>query len=134
MHFPEDRLRYDPNCALSLQEAIEFGRGIADLRNDYYEDPTWGIEATAWLKQFVTLPIATNTALVNFEQLAANVRQPAVDVILLDRTSWGGIRSCVKAAAVCDAFGLGVAVHSSGELGIQLETMLHLGAVIPNLS
>jgi glucarate dehydratase len=28
---------------------------------------------------------------------------------------------------------LGVAVHSSGELGIQLATMLHLGAVIPNL-
>jgi glucarate dehydratase len=29
---------------------------------------------------------------------------------------------------------MGVAVHSSGELGIQLATMLHLGAVIPNLS
>jgi len=27
-----------------------------------------------------------------------------------------------------------VAVHSSGELGVQLATMLHLGAVIPNLS
>jgi glucarate dehydratase len=25
-------------------------------------------------------------------------------------------------------------VHSSGELGIQLATMLHLGAVIPNLT
>ena len=28
---------------------------------------------------------------------------------------------------------MGVAVHSSGELGIQLATMLHLGAVLPNL-
>jgi glucarate dehydratase len=27
-----------------------------------------------------------------------------------------------------------VAVHSSGELGIQLASMLHLGAAIPNLS
>jgi glucarate dehydratase len=35
---------------------------------------------------------------------------------------------------VCDTFQLGVAVHSSGELGIQLATMLHLGAVVPNLS
>jgi glucarate dehydratase len=57
-----------------------------------------------------------------------------VDVILLDTTFWGGIRSCVKAAGVCETFQLGVAVHSSGELGIQLATMLHLGAVIPNLS
>jgi glucarate dehydratase len=57
-----------------------------------------------------------------------------VDVILLDTTFWGGIRQCVKAAGVCETFQLGVAVHSSGELGIQLATMLHLGAVIPNLS
>ncbi len=72
--------------------------------------------------------------MVNFEQLAANVLDTAVDVILLDTTFWGGIRQCVKAAGVCDTFQLGVAVHSSGELGIQLATMLHLGAVIPNLS
>ena len=57
-----------------------------------------------------------------------------MDVILLDTTFWGGIRPCVKAAGVCETFQLGVAVHSSGELGIQLATMLHLGAVIPNLS
>jgi len=55
-------------------------------------------------------------------------------VILLDTTFWGGIRQCVKAAGVCETFQMGVAVHSSGELGIQLATMLHLGAVIPNLS
>jgi glucarate dehydratase len=55
-------------------------------------------------------------------------------VILLDTTFWGGIQACVKAAGICETFQLGVAVHSSGELGIQLATMLHLGAVIPNLS
>jgi len=71
---------------------------------------------------------------VNFEQLAANALDTAVDVILLDTTFWGGIRQCVKAAGVCETFQLGVAVHSSGELGIQLATMLHLGAVLPNLT
>jgi glucarate dehydratase len=55
-------------------------------------------------------------------------------VILLDTTFWGGIRPCVKAAGICEAFQLGVAVHSSGELGIQLATMLHLGATLPNLT
>jgi glucarate dehydratase len=86
------------------------------------------------LKEFVPLPTATNTVVINFEQLAENVRNGAVDVILLDTTFWGGIRPCVKAAGICETFQLGVAVHSSGELGIQLATMLHLGAVIPNLS
>jgi glucarate dehydratase len=85
-------------------------------------------------RQMIRVPLATNTVVVNFEQLAANVLDTAVDVILLDTTFWGGIRACVKAAAVCETFQLGVAVHSSGELGIQLATMLHLGAVIPNLT
>ena len=57
----------------------------------------------------------------------------AVDVVLLDTTFWGGIRPCIKAAGVCETLGVGVAVHSSGELGIQLATMLHMGAVVPNL-
>jgi glucarate dehydratase len=86
------------------------------------------------VREKLSVPLATNTVVVNFEQLAANVLQRAVDVILLDTTFWGGIRPCVKAAGVCETFQLGVAVHSSGELGIQLATMLHLGAVVPNLS
>ena len=45
-----------------------------------------------------------------------------------------GIRQCLKAARICETFQLGAAVHSSGEPGFQLATMLHLGAVIPNLS
>lgn len=80
------------------------------------------------------MPLATNTVIVNFEQLSANVLNPAVDVILLDTTFWGGIRPCIRAAGICEAFQYGVAVHSSGELGIQLATMLHLGAVLSNLT
>ncbi|MGA8112551.1 MAG: enolase C-terminal domain-like protein [Actinocatenispora sp.] len=128
----DDLLRYDPNGALSVSQARRFGRAIADLPNEYYEDPTWGLNGMRQLRD-LGLPLATNTVVVNFEQLATNVRDPAVDVVLLDTTFWGGIRPCVKAAAVCETFQLGVAVHSSGELGIQLATMLHLGAVLPNL-
>ena len=127
-----DLLRYDPNAALSVGEALRFGRAILDLPNDYYEDPTWGMGGLQQLRG-LGLRIGTNTAVINFEQLATNVRDRSVDVVLLDTTFWGGIRACVKAAGVCETFQLGVSVHSSGELGIQLATMLHLGAVLPNL-
>jgi len=132
--FPGDRLRYDPNAVLSVDESIRFGQAIESLRNDYYEDPTWGLNGLRQVRQFVRIPLATNTVVTNFEQLATNVLNPAVDVVLLDTTFWGGMRPCVKAAGVCETFQLGVAVHSSGELGIQLATMLHLGAVLPNLT
>ena len=132
--FPEDTMRYDPNASLSVEEGARFGRAIEDLNNDYYEDPTWGLNGMRRLRGMVNIPLSTNTVVIDFEQLAANVLDPAVDVILLDTTFWGGIRPCMKAAGICETFQLGVALHSSGELGIQLATMLHLGAAIPNLT
>jgi glucarate dehydratase len=127
-------LRFDPNGVWSTETAIWFGQQIEDLHNDYLEDPVFGMNGMRRVREKVRMPLATNTVVINFEQLAANVLDTAVDVVLLDTTFWGGIRPCVKAAGICEAFQLGVAVHSSGELGIQLATMLHLGAVIPNLS
>ncbi|MFF1818669.1 enolase C-terminal domain-like protein [Kribbella sp. NPDC058245] len=132
--FPGHRVRFDPNGAFSVEEAIRFARGIEDLDNDYLEDPTWGLNGMRRVRANTRIPLSTNTVVVNFEQLAANILNPAVDVILLDTTFWGGIRACLKAAGVCETFQLGVAVHSSGELGIQLATMLQLGAVVPNLA
>ena len=129
-----DRFRFDPNAVWSTEQAIWFGQAIEDIKNDYLEDPVFGLNGMRRTREKVRIPLATNTVVVGFEQLAANILNTAVDVILLDTTFWGGIRQCVKAASICDTFQLGVAVHSSGELGIQLATMLHLGAVIPNLS
>lgn len=129
-----DSFRFDPNAAWSTEQAIWFGQNIEDIRNDYLEDPVFGLHGMRRTREKVRMPLATNTVVVNFEQLAANILDTAVDVILLDTTFWGGIRQCVKAAGICEAFQIGVAVHSSGELGIQLATMLHLGAVIPNLT
>ena len=131
---PGDTFRFDPNGVWSAEQAIWFGQQIEDIRNDYFEDPVYGMQGMRRLREKVRMPLATNTVVVNFEQLSANALQTAVDVVLLDTTFWGGIRPCIKAAGICEAFQLGVAVHSSGELGIQLATMLHLGAVLPNLT
>ncbi len=129
-----DRFRFDPNAVWSTEQAIWFGQQIEDIKNDYLEDPVFGLNGMRRTREKVRMPLATNTVVVGFEQLAANILNTAIDVILLDTTFWGGIRQCIKAAGVCETFQIGVAVHSSGELGIQLATMLHLGAVIPNLS
>ncbi|HVL33649.1 MAG TPA: enolase C-terminal domain-like protein, partial [Actinomycetota bacterium] len=132
--FPGDRVRLDPNAIWSVEESIAVARAIEDLPNDYFEDPTWGLDGMRRVRERISIPTATNTVVVNFEQLAACIRMNAVDVILLDTTFWGGLRQAYKAAQICEAFQWGIAVHSSGELGIQLATMLHLGAVVPNLT
>jgi glucarate dehydratase len=131
---PGDRLRYDPNAVLSIEDALRFATAVGDCRNDYLEDPTWGMNGMRQVRRRSDVALATNTVITDFEDLAANVRDPAVDVVLLDTTFWGGVRACIKAAVVCETFQIGIGVHSSGELGIQLATMLHLGAVLPNLA
>ena len=50
-------------------------RRSSDLNNDYFEDPTWGLEGMRRVcGSSVDIPTATNTVVVNFEQLAACIR------------------------------------------------------------
>ncbi len=131
--FPGDRFRIDPNGIWSVEESIRVAEAIKHVRNDYLEDPCNGLDAMRRLRQRISIPLATNEVVVNFDQLAQCIKTDALDVILLDTTFWGGLRQAHKAAGVCETWRWGVSVHSSGELGIQLATMLHLGATIPNL-
>src|SRR3954463_542362 len=58
---PGERMRYDPNGALPFVEAVHFGRAIEHLPTDYFEDPVYGIAHMKQLRDFVPLPLATNT-------------------------------------------------------------------------
>lgn len=131
--FPDHSVRLDPNAMWTVEESIAVAKKIEDLNNDYFEDPVFGMEGMRRVRDRISIPTATNTVVVNFEQLAQCIRTEAIDVILLDTTFWGGLRQALKAGQVCETFQWGVAVHSSGELGIQLATMLHLGSLLPNL-
>ena len=82
-----DSFRFDPNAAWSTEQAIWFGQQIEDINNDYLEDPVFGLHGMRRTREKVRMPLATNTVVVNFEQLAANVLDTACDVILLDTTS-----------------------------------------------
>ncbi len=132
--FPEDSLRLDPNGAWSVEESIRVAEAIQPLNNDYLEDPTFGLDGMRRVREKISMPTATNQVVVNFEQLAQCIRHTLVDVILLDTTFWGGLRQAYKAGTVMETFQFSAAVHSSGELGIQLASMLHLGAALPNLN
>ena len=68
-----DRFRFDPNGVWSTETAIWFGQQIEDIRNDYLEDPVFGMNGMRRVREKVRMPLATNTVVINFEQLAANI-------------------------------------------------------------
>ena len=62
------------------------------------------------------------------------VRLGAVDVIHGDVYKWGGISATKALAAHCETFGLGMNLHSGGELGIATAAHLAVVASTPVLS
>ena len=127
-------LRIDPNAGWSVETATRFLREHEDLDLEYLEDPTWGIEGMARVRQASRTPLSTNMCVIRPEDFPAAVRLGAVDVVLMDHhAGWGGLHGCLEMAATCQALNLGVSMHSNSHLGISLAAMTQLGSVIPNL-
>src|SRR4051794_9633187 len=88
--FPNDAIRYDCNAVWSTEQAIRFGQAIEGLRNDYLEDPVYGLNGMRRVREMVRVPLATNTVVVNFEQLAVNALDTAGGVVPLHTPVLGG--------------------------------------------
>jgi glucarate dehydratase len=131
--FPDHRLRLDPNALWSLPTAVRIGRRLEELDLEWLEDPAPGIEAMARVRAAVRIPIATNMCAIGLSSLAGTIRSGAIDVELLDLQDWGGIAAAMKGAATCEAFQVGVGLHSHGEAGIFTALCLHLAAALPSL-
>ena len=100
---------------------------------EYLEDPTLGIEGMAAVAREVSMPLATNMAVVSFDHLPPAIAQDAVQVVLSDHHFWGGLRRSQGLGAICQTWGLGLSMHSNSHLGISLAAMTHLAAATPNL-
>src|SRR4051794_26101885 len=88
--FPNDRIRFDPNAVWSTEQAIRFGQAIEGLRNDYLEDPVYGLNGMRRGGGVVRVPLATNNVVVDFEQVAGKALGTAVGGVLLGNTVLGG--------------------------------------------
>ena len=131
--FPDHDLRIDPNAAWSAETSVRFIGETRELGLEYVEDPTWGIAGMAAVRQRVDVPLSTNMCVTAFEDIAPAIHSRAVDIILLDHHTWGGLRASQELAAICRAFGLGLSMHSNSHLGVSLAAMVHLAASTPNL-
>src|SRR6266436_524794 len=54
--FPGARLRYDPQAIYSPGTSIRIGKTVEPLDLEYYEDPCWGNEGMARVRERVAIP------------------------------------------------------------------------------
>ncbi len=127
-------LRIDPNGRWRRNTAIRIGRAMRDLNLEYYEDPVRGQEEMAHIKQATGLRMSTNSCITRFNHIPDAVRNQPVDVILGDHHGWGGIPAFQELGRICGTFGWGLSHHSNNHAGITMAAMIHVGAVVPELT
>lgn len=129
---PDTPLRIDPNCAWGMPTSLWVARELRD-ELEYFEDPTATIPGMGALRlqllsEGIDLPQATNMCVTEFAQIAESVLEDSVQVILGDHHYWGGLRATTELGRLCEAFGIGMSMHSNTHFGISLMAMTHVAA------
>src|SRR5262249_49127000 len=127
-------LRIDPNARWTTPTALRVGKSMKELALEYYEDPVRGQEAMAQVRRETGLKMSTNMCVTGFDHIPSAVRLQPVDVVLADHHYWGGIPACQELGRLCETFGWGVSQHSNSHAGITMAAMIHVGAVVPQLT
>ncbi len=130
--FPDAPLRIDPNAVWTPAEAE---RAAAALEGtlEYLEDPVAGLEAMAALARRTSTPLATNMVITAVEHVLPAVRAGAMAILLGDHHIFGGIRGSLEIAAIADAVGWGLSMHSNSHLGVSLAAMTAVAAASPKV-
>lgn len=133
--FPEARITLDPNGGWLLDDAIRYGKRMADAIA-YAEDPCGaegrfsGREVMSEFKRATGLRTATNMIATDWREMQHAVRQSSVDIPLADPHFWT-MSGSVRVAQMCHDFGLTWGSHSNNHFDISLAMFTQVGAAAP---
>ena len=153
------KIGMDPISDVSNVEAVRRAVGSRDVRADvngawtpgtarrtlerlrpydlqYIEQPLEldDLLGHAQLRRVQSIPVALDESAYTLSDVSNIVRMDAADVILLDPHEAGGLWQTLKAAAIAEAAGIPVTLHSGGELGLSQAAYIHLAASMPNMT
>lgn len=133
---PEVRLRADVNGAWTPGTARRQLVKLEELDLEFVEQPLMldDLVGHAALRRSSRVPICIDEGAFTTTDVLTIIRLEAADVILVDGHEAGGWFQARKQAAIAEAAGIPVGIHSGGELGLSLAANLHLAAATPNLT
>ena len=129
-------LRADVNGAWTIGTAKRQLAKLAEYDLAFIEQPLElsDLLGHVHLRNTQPVPVALDESAYDLTDVGNIVRMGAADVILIDPHETGGLWPCIKAAAVAEASGIPVTLHSGGELGLSQAAYLHLAGSIPNMT
>lgn len=131
----EARLRLDANEAWDVATAIRRMTEFAPYGIEYIEQPTTSrsLEALRRVTERAQIAIGADQAVFTLDEVYRACATGAADMIAVGPREIGGLRGTMKAAAVAEAAGLTLCIHSSMTTGITTCAEHHVGRAIPNL-
>ena len=128
-------IRADVNGAWTPGTARRQLARLAPYDLAYVEQPLEldDLAGHAELRQCQLVPIALDESAYTLSDVGNIVRAGAADVVLLDPHEAGGCWQVIKQAAICEAVGIPVTLHSGGELALSQAAYVHLAASVPNM-
>jgi glucarate dehydratase len=128
------QVRIDPNGRWAVPTALRIGEKLHELPLEYYEDPVDGQAAMAQVRRETGLVMSTNSCVTRFAHIPEAVRTEPIDVVLGDHHGWGGITAFQTLGTMTVPLGWGLSQHSNNHAGITMSAMIHVGAVVPELT
>lgn len=130
------KLRIDPNCAYSPQQAAELCRRLEPYDLEYVEQPILAepLSDAAWLRQQTRVPIALNESVLGPTSVLSILQADAAAFILPDTHTAGGILPCVTIGRICEAASIPCIMHCGHDLGPKTAAMLHVAGACPAYS
>ena len=131
---PECRLRIDPNENWTVGTAARLFRHLEEYDLELVEDPISRHDLAGWrkLRACSSIPIAAQECAHTMSEMLTVIKEGAADIILIDPMRNGGVTGMRRAAALAEAAGLPVYMHSGGNLGIATSAAVHGLSTIPN--
>lgn len=128
------RLWVDFNGTLSPGFAVQFLREMEKYRIDIAEQPVLpaNLDGMAYVRNSVSAQILAHESSWTLYDAMNVIKRGAADIISVEpRMTWG-LMATKKAAAVAEAAGMPVIMHSAAELGVATSAFLHVIASTPN--
>ncbi len=130
----QPKLWVDFNGTLSPGFAVNFLKEMERYRIDIAEQPVLplNLEGMAYVRNSVSCQILAHESSWTLYETLNVIKKAAADIISVEpRMTWG-IMATKKAAAVAEAAGMPVIMHSFAELGVAQAAFLHVIASTPN--
>ena len=130
------KLRLDPNEAWDPRTAIDMIHQLAQFNPEFIEQPTPAnsISALRQVKESVPVPIAADQLAYSLHDVYDICRQRAADLIVLSIHEAGGLLALKKAAAVAQAAGISICLHTWTSTAITDFAQCHVALTLPNLA